>query len=146
MREIGIVANIKGDKATITLPRKSACDKCRMCLAAPEKDKVTITLNNQLGAIVGDKVAIEMSGGYVMTAAFIVYLMPLIFAVAGLIIGINLWNEGIAIILTLTGLIIGFILVIIIDRRLKQKKGFAPRITEIVNNEQGIVNNGGKDD
>ena len=60
MTERGVVSKIKGNKATVQFERHSACDKCHMCAVTKDTMKVEVTLDNTLGANVGDFVEVEM--------------------------------------------------------------------------------------
>ena len=92
MTERGVVAKIKGNKATVRFDRRSACDKCHMCATTKDGMKVEVVVENTLGANVGDFVEVEMGEKYVLTAAAIVYVIPLVLIGAGIGIG-TLINE-----------------------------------------------------
>ncbi len=131
MTERGVVSKIKGNKATVQFERHSACDKCHMCAVTKDTMKVEVTLDNTLGANVGDFVEVEMGERYVLTAAAIVYVIPLVLIGIGIGVG-TLINELAQVLMALGGLIIGFAIAILLDKFvIRKKKGFSPRMKSI---------------
>ena len=131
MTERGMVARVKGNKATVRFDRRSACDKCHMCATTKDGMKVEVVVENTLGANVGDYVEVEMGEKYVLTAAAIVYVIPLVLIGAGIGIG-TLINELAQALFALGGLIIGFVIAILLDRLvIRKKKGFVPTMKAI---------------
>lgn len=131
MTERGVVSKIKGNKATVQFERHSACDKCHMCAVTKDTMKVEVTLDNTLGANVGDFVEVEMGERYVLTAAAIVYVIPLVLIGVGIGVG-TLINELAQVLMALGGLIIGFAIAILLDKFvIRKKKGFSPRMKGI---------------
>ena len=143
MTERGVVSKIKGGKATVQFERHSACDKCHMCAVTKDTMKVEVTLDNTLGANVGDFVEVEMGERYVLTAAAIVYVIPLVLIGVGIGLG-TLINELAQVLMGLGGLIVGFVIAILLDKLvIRKKKGFAPRMKSICPNspQEYIENN-----
>lgn len=131
MTERGMVAKVKGNKATVRFDRRSACDKCHMCATTKDGMKVEVIVENTLGANVGDYVEVEMGEKYVLTAAAIVYVIPLVLIGAGIGIG-TLINELAQALFALGGLIIGFVIAVLLDRLvIRKKKGFVPTMKAI---------------
>ena len=131
MTERGMVAKVKGNKATVRFDRRSACDKCHMCATTKDGMKVEVVVENTLGANVGDYVEVEMGEKYVLTAAAIVYVIPLVLIGAGIGIG-TLINELAQALFALGGLIIGFVIAVLLDRLvIRKKKGFVPTMKAI---------------
>lgn len=131
MTERGVVSKIKGNKATVQFERHSACDKCHMCAVTKDTMKVEVTLDNTLGANVGDFVEVEMGERYVLTAAAIVYVIPLVLIGVGIGLG-TLISELAQVLMALGGLIIGFAIAILLDKFvIRKKKGFSPRMKSI---------------
>jgi len=135
MTESGKVKKIVDGRATVELPRKSSCEKCGMCLVAPSKQVVTITLENTVGANLGDIVEISMGAGYVFAASLLTYIVPLMFFALGLTLGVLLLGELAGIIASVCFAVLGYIVVAVADKKLKIKRGFAPQITKIIKKE-----------
>ncbi|MDR2635191.1 MAG: SoxR reducing system RseC family protein [Clostridiales bacterium] len=125
MVERGTIVKLKKDKAVVSFDRHSACDKCRMCVVSKGGMKVEILIKNTLDKNVGDTVSVEMGNKYVMTAALIVYVIPLILVAVGLICGKSA-GETVQIILACAGLVLGFAIGVVLDSALKKIKGFSP--------------------
>lgn len=142
MTERGVVSKIKGNKATVQFERHSACDKCHMCAVTKDTMKVEVTLDNTLGANVGDFVEVEMGERYVLTAAAIVYVIPLVLIGVGIGLG-TLINELAQVLMGLGGLVVGFVIAILLDKLvIRKKKGFAPRMKSICpNSPQEYIGN-----
>ncbi len=131
MTERGVVTKIKGNKATVSFDRKSACDECHMCAVTKDTMKVEIVVENTLNANVGDFVSIEMGERFVLTAATIVYIIPLVLVFAGIMIG-RVLSDLASILFAVGGLVIGFVIAFVLDRCvIRKKKGFSPQMKEI---------------
>lgn len=131
MTEKGVVAKVVGSKATVRFDRRSACDKCHMCAVTKDGMKVEVVVDNKLGASVGDIVEVEMGEKYVLTAATIVYVIPLVLIGIGIGIG-TLLNELAEALFALGGLVVGFVIAILLDKLvIRKKKGFSPTMKAI---------------
>ena len=131
MTEQGVVTKIKGSRATVEFDRKSACDSCHMCAVTKDGMKVKIVIENSLNACVGDVVNVSMGERFVLTAALIVYIIPLVLVGIGVGVG-SLLTELAQVLLAVGGLVVGFVVAFLLDRFvIRKKKGFVPRMTEI---------------
>ena len=133
MLEVGLVESVNEKRGTarVTFDRKSACDKCRMCLTANgEKMKVYVEVKNTLGAKVGDKVGVQMSDRFVLKAAFIVYILPVLLVGAGLAIFRKV-SDLILLAVVAGGLLLGAGIGILADRLIRKKAAFAPTLVAI---------------
>ncbi len=133
MQEIGIVESVNESRGTakVVFDRKSACDKCGMCLTSKgEKMKVYVEVKNTLGAKVGDRVGVTMSDRFVLRAAFIVYLIPVILIGAGLAI-FRKFSEMVLLAVIAAGLVLGVVVGIFADRLIRKKSTFAPSLSGI---------------
>lgn len=141
MVEVGQVIEVKKGKAIVRFSRKTSCDKCGMCAFKKDDMFVKCTLLNSLGAKVGDEVKVHMGKGYVLTAAVIVYLIPLVLAGVALLSTFML-KEYIQFIAVVVSLIIGFVISALLDKFvIAKKKGFRPTMVEIINNNGGNIDN-----
>lgn len=138
MTERGVVTKVKGRKATVQFDRKSACDSCHMCAVTRDGMKVQIVIDNTLGASVGDFVCVQMGERFVLTAAVIVYIIPLVLVGIGVGVG-SLLGELAQVLLALGGLILGFVIAFLLDRFvIRKRKGFAPVMTSISPQSVGV--------
>ncbi len=131
MTERGVVVKVKGKRATVRFDRRSACDSCHMCAVTRDGMKVEVVIENTLDAHVGDFVEVEMAQKFVVTAAVIVYLIPLVLVAIGIGIG-SVINELAQVLMAVGGLVIGFVIAFLLDRFvIKKKKGFSPQMRTI---------------
>ncbi|MEJ6951105.1 SoxR reducing system RseC family protein [Natronospora cellulosivora (SeqCode)] len=144
MEEIGEILNKKGNQALVKIKRHSLCSKCtnKCQLAQPEShevDEIEIEVDNPIGAKIGQFVKIEMKDQPVVIASIIIYIIPLIFMIAGYFMGIYIiellgyqGTEIVGIISSLLFLACSFLFIRIIDKILSRKKEYHPKIKEIV--------------
>lgn len=131
MTERGVVSKVKGKKATVEFERRSACDQCHMCAVTKDKMTVHVVLENTLDAKVGDFVEVEMGEQFVITAALIVYVIPLILIGIGIGVG-TLISELAQILMAVGGLVLGFIIAFILEKAvIRKKSGFRPTMKAI---------------
>lgn len=96
MRQIGIVKSLQGNRATISVSRKTACEGCAAksgeggcsgCMTLATNRELIAAADNTLGAKVGDRVVVETDSNIVIGYAAAVFLLPLLFGVAGYFAG-----------------------------------------------------------
>ncbi len=119
----------KDGTAQVIHVRQSACSgdchKCSGCGAAQES--LTLVAQNPIGARPGDLVVIEARTGPVLTAAAVLYLLPLVLFFLGYPAGSLLWGKG-----PLTGSAafgLGIVLSVLYDRLTAKKKQTVYTIT-----------------
>ena len=133
MLEVGCVESLNEKRGTakVVFDRKSACDKCRMCLTmSGEKMKVYVEVKNTIGAKVGDKVGVAMNDGFVLKAAFIVYLIPVLLVGIGLAV-FRKFSDLILFVVVGIGLLLGIGVGIFADRMIRKKSTFSPTLVQI---------------
>lgn len=132
MRETGIVKSVDGESCICAVKRKSACgENCATCKAVCGSREHNFTATNKVGAKKGDTVVIEMGTGKVLSAAFLVYILPLVSFLAGFAIFENM-EKGEALSACI-GILVGgtvWFLVSIYSR--KRRAELMPQVTEIV--------------
>lgn len=113
--------------------RQSACSgdchKCSGCGAVQQQ--MFLTARNPIGAQVGDIVVVETKSAPVLTAALMLYILPLMLFFAGCIAGQLLWQRAV-----LTGgiaFVLGIILAIVYDRLVVRTQKTVYTITGYVN-------------
>lgn len=84
MKEIGKVIKIEEDQATIMIQRSTACGECGNCQVGREKLQMVMTADNEVGAMVGDEVEIDLENVNFMTAMLIAYGFPLLALMVGI--------------------------------------------------------------
>ena len=91
MRELGRVTGVSGGRITVAVKRTAACERCGKCRHAHISfgaDNTLIVEAVPVGEVKpGDLVELEMTGRDYLKLSFIIYLLPLLGAGAGLGIG-----------------------------------------------------------
>ena len=137
MKELAIVVKTAGKIATVQIEKKPECDACKMCAFRDGKSRVKVRALNAAGAKAGDTVLVQAEKDNRLLASFIVYILPVLFAAAGLGAGLLCFEEELYIILLcLAGLIVGLACVFVCDRALARSRGFGMEIIRIVDTEK----------
>ena len=133
MQETGKIIKVKRGQAVVRVDRKSACGSCGACAMKPSQMHVDISLPNTLGAKVDDVVLVDITGGGVAKMSIVAYLIPIIFAVALLVvfclIGLPEW---VAVVGFFGGLAVGFGVVALFDKLVFSKSENQPRMLKII--------------
>ncbi|MBI5561453.1 MAG: SoxR reducing system RseC family protein [Deltaproteobacteria bacterium] len=90
MEENGVVISVKKDTVLIKASRSSACDSCaqkRSCSTGGGGEDMLIEADNAIGAEKGDRVVFAVGAGSVMKAGVLLYLVPILSFIAGVVIG-----------------------------------------------------------
>lgn len=142
MEEIGEVVELRDQNlAVIQFKRSPICKHCNVCyLAVPDKELMVTEARNEVEASIGDKVRVEVEPKSILTAAFIVYTIPVIFFILGYVAGRllavimqrPLLGEPAGVILAFAGFALSFLVIRQIDRRATSSQQFKPVIKEIV--------------
>jgi sigma-E factor negative regulatory protein RseC len=129
LEEIGVVLATDGGRASVRMDRRTACETCGRCgLAALSKSEdIVVTAKNPAGAGPGDRVIVEMEGKAVLSAAFFVFVLPLLLAGFGYVLG------GTVAALLLFAL--SFVAIRVYDRRVEKSGRLDPTIVMVVEQE-----------
>jgi len=89
LEEIGQVLEAEGQFAKIRMNRTGMCAQCGRCgiMAFQPASDIIVDADNPVGARAGDSVRLEMESRYYLTAAFIVYVFPLLLGGLGYLLG-----------------------------------------------------------
>lgn len=123
MEQIVKVSHLMPDgRAEVIRVRESACSgdchQCSGCGAAQQTVKLTV--ENPIGARVGDMVVITSGSADVLKAAAVLYMLPLVLFLAGYLLGQSLWQLGPLI--GLLGVALGIALIKLYDKRFSKKE------------------------
>ena len=132
MEETGRV--IKNDEkcAVVRVDRKSECDKCGMCVFPNNAGYIDFNADNSIGAKVGDDVTIRTSDNGKLLGALLVFLVPLILiGIAALITFTLIKREIFVLVLSAAFIAVWFIVLSVLDERLKTLKSFSTEIIHI---------------
>lgn len=90
LEEEGLVVEVHpgGSVAKVKIQRRAMCESCGKCgLMSRGITDIVVTARNDARAEAGERVVVELPARDVLVSAFIVYMVPLIAALAGWILG-----------------------------------------------------------
>jgi len=87
MKQYGKVVEVSEHKAFVIMEKHSSCSGCNACKLGSDSHELRIEAINTAGAKNDEIVEVDMEGQHVLTAAFILYMIPLFALFAGVIIG-----------------------------------------------------------
>ena len=93
MDRTGVIVSVNKDYSQIKLLRHTACGNCGACQLGDDQKDVMLLAKNDVRAEVGDMVEVSMGTSGVLSAAFIMYMIPLMALFVGLTLGINLLGK-----------------------------------------------------
>jgi sigma-E factor negative regulatory protein RseC len=85
--EVGEVIGTEGNRLVVKMVRKEACAKCRACTAGLKSEDMVIKAVNLCDGKVGDKVEVMLDNADFMRAALIMYGIPFIAFMIGVVAG-----------------------------------------------------------
>lgn len=123
MNQIGKVEKNIGKMAEVRIQRPSACgENCSSCKGGCTPTERVVSAVNEAGAEAGERVELEMKSSYVLGAALLVYIIPLVTMFIGYgISGIFFHNEIYRIIVGFAVMALCYVIVSGIDKKLKNK-------------------------
>ncbi|UNC92943.1 SoxR reducing system RseC family protein [Candidatus Contubernalis alkaliaceticus] len=147
MEQVGEVFEVNDDgMAKIIVKKHSSCKSCGGCgiLSAGGGTEVTIEVPNPVGAKVGEFVRIGVETNKVILASLIVYVIPVIALVIAMFItqkvaigsGYQETAEVMSIGVGFLAMVLVFVVIRLMDKRIAQTRKFKPTITEIIPEDQ----------
>lgn len=93
--EEGIVLKSSRGTAEIALKENDSCEECSAKIfCSPQKNKLrTLLVSDPLGTLPGDEVKISVNGKEILKASLLLYGLPLILVLTGIIIGMSLFEN-----------------------------------------------------
>ncbi len=139
MKQCGVVKEVKGEYATVVMQRHTSCSGCNACKMGHEDTKVEIRGINNAKGKVGQWVSVDMENHDVLMAAFIVYIIPLIALIAGIVIS-NLALSSVAgeyldLVSAAVGfgtMAITFLIIHVKEKNFSISRRYLPVITEVM--------------
>lgn len=96
MQKQGIVVDTESGYAKVAFVRSSGCGgNCKSCAGCEAKPHL-VSLKNTVNAKVGDQVEVEMNAGKAMRFTLLLYIIPLIFFLAGTLISATIIGSDVA--------------------------------------------------
>ena len=143
----GLVHTVKDDLVIATIHRKEACGECRACLSGMTKTEMDIEAKNLCDAEIGDWVELELQENAFFNAVVIMYGLPFIGFIAGVVggyYGVPKVVPGISpvlpsLVLGILGIVIAMLWIKSQNPRWESGK-YRPLATKIVEEEEEVVN------
>lgn len=138
--ERGVVVQVDGGRVLVEAGPDSSCDGCsaaRSCLAAASGGGRRIWMDNTMGAATGDEVAFRIQARAVVGSALVLYAVPAVMLVAGILLGSSLSGrlgtdpELSAIAGGVASLIMSCGIILMASSVLKKRRGFIPQLVEV---------------
>ncbi|MGL5088425.1 MAG: SoxR reducing system RseC family protein [Cetobacterium sp.] len=123
MKSSGLVKEKNGNKLTVSIYKESACSHCNNCSDSSKISNTLVFICEDSDIKVGNIIKFEMEDNKIFKAAFIVYIIPLIFMFLGYFLGdkLNL-TEGKRILMSFGSLVLAFLGVFIYDKIIVKNK------------------------
>lgn len=139
MEETGVVTNITGIIATVSVGKKSACEQCAAGCKVTDSG-AEIEAVNRANAKVGQKVRVQLRPYSYLKGSAIVYGLPAVALVVGAVAGKELFSglfrgadpDIVSAIFGFGAFIASFVIVKIWSLRLEKKTEYRPVIEEIL--------------
>lgn len=130
MEQVGLVVEVKDDKAIVAIRRHEVCAKCGGCgVAVSGKGEIHLEALNQANAAVGQTVRVVSDTAHVLKASFMVYMVPLLALLIGLYAGQQLGPAAgfprLDIILGAVFLLASYLLIRKYDRKVASRQAIA---------------------
>lgn len=93
LEEHGIVLETSAGMAVVRIERAADCEECSaklLCRTTPASERV-LTIRDDIGVAVGDAVEIHVRGTSVLRASLLLYGVPLVLLLAGVMVGMRMW-------------------------------------------------------
>jgi len=139
-KDIGTIIDKKGSLSVVKVALSDFCTSCSSkggCAAFGTGSGI-MEARDRFDTHIGDVVRITCKPSHKITAAIITFILPIVFLIAGYVIGMALVPEGTevsekyGIIGSFAGLVLSFGLLKIIDLYLKNKKKYFPEIVKVL--------------
>lgn len=132
MTERALVVKTSGKIAVLQIEKKPECEGCKICAFKNGKSRVKVKALNTCGAKAGDTVVVKAEKDNRALASFIVYIVPVLLAGLGVLVGALCFEKEVWIaLLCVAGLVLGFAAVFIADKIFSGSRGFGMEAVEI---------------
>ena len=134
MKEIAKVKSLYGNNAIVTIDKKDACSKCGLCVFPKNASEIEVFASNSVKAKEGDLVMVDRKEDGKFLASVLVFLVPILLillstALAYLVMEKEIWTLYFSLIF----IVLWYLSLYFIDKRLKKSKKFATEIIQIIN-------------
>ncbi len=140
IEEEGIVVEVTGDNAKVSILAKSACEKCSASAVCHPGEQEYMEASNPLGAKKGQKVKVVVAPQVYLKASIILYGIPMVVFVAAAILGKNLGlrygteahSDLWAFIAGMACMLVSFLFIRMYNKKVEKTQQYKPIIVEIL--------------
>jgi sigma-E factor negative regulatory protein RseC len=140
IEEEGIVVEVTGDIAKVSIMAKSACEKCSASGVCHPGEQEYMEASNPLGAKKGQKVKVVLAPQVYLKASIILYGIPMTVFVASAILGKNLGlrygteadSDLWAFIAGMASMVVSFLVIRMYNKKVEKTPQYKPMIIEIL--------------
>jgi len=140
IEEEGVVEEVAGDMAKVSILAKSACEKCTASGMCHPADQDFMEASNPLGAKKGQRVKVVLAPQVYLKASIILYGIPMTVFVAAAIVGKNLGrmygteaNSDLwAFIAGMSCMFVSFLFIRLYNNKVEKTQQYKPVIVEIL--------------
>lgn len=147
MEETGIVKDIRGDKAIVSVQKQSACDSCSAGGSCKAGDGgAELEAINQADAKIGDRVKIVFAAYTYLKGSLIFYGIPAVALVVGAVVGKEYLSrflpgfdpDSVSGIAGILFFVLSFLVVRFFMRRFEKKRQTTPIVVEVLGSRQNL--------
>lgn len=141
MDRTGIVVDQMGEFSKVKLLRHTACGNCGACQLGDDQKDIMLVARNSAKANVGDMVEVSMATGGVLSAAFIMYVIPLVGLFAGLMLGQLLFsgNDGLVALMGVLLMATSFFIIKLNDKKFLKNEKYTAQILNILQSDHATM-------
>ena len=139
--EEGTITKVVEDKAWVKVRRSAMCDVCNCksaCSIIGTSEIMEAEALNTANGKEGDRVLVKIPSKSIWKISFILYMVPVIFLISGIFIGMKLANnfslepELGALILGVIGCIFSYFLIKLFAKQVRKNKEYTPEVVKII--------------
>ena len=136
MRDEGTVIAVRGDRALVRMSGKGGCEGCQSCSST---SGCSVELEAVMGEPVeaGSRVLVEVSSAGAAASAVLVFLLPLVGLVGGVVVGSQVWGTSAALLLGFGVLLVLFGVAVVVERRVVRPRLPDPIIVDVLRKGRG---------
>ena len=140
MKQCGLVVQTMERTAKVRMQRHASCAGCNACKMGSQEKPIELEALNLRQAVPGQMVEVEMEQENVLLAAFLMYVVPLIFLVIGVLaghyglgaLGINQYRDLLTALIAFLFTALAYLILNQGEKREHFKEKMLPVIVEIV--------------
>lgn len=131
--EEGIVKESKNGIATIVISDSENCKECtaKLYCKPGNSNERSLTVKDNFGVNTGDRVRVSINGSQILRVSFLIYGIPLILLLAGLFLGMQVFqiNKELFSTLLAVGLVLAYTsFILFVDKKKKHNVRSYPQI------------------